>query len=298
MRYFFALAFALAAASASAGPSLLPREVGRTFIYGPKLVAVRGIGWHVQGREMYGHMQCTAEQYTDPARDFTIVGRDFTDPNVGTFILIRNVSWEAKLPLQKIDVKWASFDYIGGIYGVGILDARFNDDVLMPNIDPKEFERMMRRDGRVEFAVPADLLPAGNEPRLMVKGFGPEVTKKLKECYDAVEHESFAVPTGPTSKPLSCAFGQTCTVPGGEIKAVTKDLGTVRVPRTDPQELTTEMVSNAIGKHDRLSVQLPVSAPVSQPVPLSPSGCESGLSEIFGNKLPNDALLHQLCPEP
>jgi hypothetical protein len=57
--------------------------------------------------------------------------------------------------------------------------------------------------------------------------------------------------------PLSCAFGRTCTVPGGEIKAVTKDLGTVKVPYVEPPALTTEVVTNAISNRDKQKVSGP-----------------------------------------
>jgi hypothetical protein len=295
--------------AAAAGPRLSPRETTQAYIYGPKLVAVRGIGWRVYGgpgiRDWHGHMMCAAEQYTDPLRDFTIVGKDFSDPHVGTFILIRNVSWEAKQPLKKIDVKWASFNY-GGIYGVGILDARFNDDVLMPNIDQKELDRMMFRPGTwVEFAVPAEVLPRGNEPKLNVKGFGPEISKALKECYQAMEaaapektevappapeeiktasgpaiiapvanrdqkHDRLQLsvptwgmgltPTGQLYRPdVTIKPGETKTVPGGEVKVVTKSMGTVRLtgPKVEPPPLTQDIVTNAISKSDRQKVSGP-----------------------------------------
>jgi hypothetical protein len=220
---------------AAAGPNLLPREETQTFIYGPKLVTVRGIGWHVHGgpsiHESHGHMQCIAEQYTDPARDFTVFGRDFSDPRIGTFILIRNVSWEANLPMKKIDVKWASWTP-DAVQGVGILDARFDDDLLMPNIDPKEFDRMMSRPvTRVEFAVPADVLPPGNEPKLWVKGFGPEISKALKECYQAMEAAAPAKTevAPPAAEEIKTASGPAVVAP----------------------------VANSDQKHDRLQLSVP-----------------------------------------
>jgi hypothetical protein len=75
---------------------------------------------------------------------------------------------------------------------------------------------------------------------------------------DLLSCDGLVVVGQPCKKPLSCAFGQTCTVPGGEIRAVTKDLGTVRVPRTEPPALTTEAVTNAISKHEKLKVIGPV----------------------------------------
>jgi hypothetical protein len=69
----------------------------------------------------------------------------------------------------------------------------------------------------------------------------------------------------------------------GELKDVTKD--------------TIEAVSNRDDKRDKLDVQLPAHAP--EPKRLEPEApCENGLSEIFGERLLNDALLHQLCAQP
>lgn len=74
------------------------------------------------------------------------------------------------------------------------------------------------------------------------------------------------------------------------------------------------LVANWDQKHDKLAVELPKEAAPAPAEDLRPPAllqlliekigerkeapCEADLSEIFGNKLPNDALLHQLCAKP